>query len=422
MSISLVHGNDSISCWVPGTLYFKGSKMNTIRLTSALALSLTLLAPIGHASFYDPIDNKLDLGEHLAENAYGFLPIPILITEPAVGLGGGVIGLFLHESEDEKNARKQLAMTSLDGGAQLMPAAITLAGAAGTENGTWFAFAGHRHSWLKDTIRYTGGVGAGKANLDIFKEFSIGASYNKTIQFGTKTSGVVALQQLQFRVANTPLMLGVKQIIGQSSVEFETSNEDVNNVINGAIQYFMGESSVTSGLGVVAEYDTRNNMFFPTNGYSVNAEYMVYDEKIGSDWNYQNLNINGEVYIPVAERWTLAFAGNYQNFNTQEHYLPPTVRPYVELRGIASYRYQGDEITTAQSQVTYAIDNRWTVSAFYGLGKATVEGSLSDDESVDAYGAGFRYQIARRYGLHMGVDLAFSDDDSAFYITVGSGF
>ncbi|MFA0322188.1 hypothetical protein AB4561_20095 [Vibrio sp. 10N.222.55.A3] len=69
-----------------------------------------------------------------------------------------------------------------------------------------------------------------------------------------------------------------------------------------------------------------------------------------------------------------------------------------------------------------AIDNRWTVSAFYGLGKATVEGSLSDDESVDAYGAGFRYQIACRYGLHMGVDLAFSDVDSAFYITVGSGF
>ncbi|WP_258185880.1 carboxylesterase family protein [Vibrio splendidus] len=240
------------------------------------------------------------------------------------------------------------------------------------------------------------GVGAGKANLDIFKEFSIGASYNKTIQFGTKNSGVAALQQLQFRVANTPLILGVKQIIGQSSV--------------------------TSGLGVVAEYDTRNNMFFPTNGYSVNAEYMVYDEKIGSDWNYQNLNINGEVYIPVAERWTLAFAGNYQNFNTQEHYLPPTVRPYVELRGIASYRYQGDEIATAQSQVTYAIDNRWTVSAFYGLGKATVEGSLSDDESVDAYGAGFRYQIVCRYGLHMGVDLAFSDVDSAFYITVGSGF
>ncbi|MEZ9407870.1 MULTISPECIES: hypothetical protein [unclassified Vibrio] len=180
-------------------------------------------------------------------------------------------------------------------------------------------------SWLKDTIRYTGGVGAGKANLDIFKEFSIGASYNKTIQFGTKNSGVAALQQLQFRVANTPLMLGVKQIIGQSSVEFETSNEDVNNAINGVIQYFMGESSVTSGLGVVAEYDN-------------------------------------------------------------------------------------------------AIDNRWTVSAFYGLGKATVEGSLSDDESVDAYGAGFRYQIACRYGLHMGVDLSFSDVDSAFYITVGSGF
>ncbi|OEF88403.1 hypothetical protein [Vibrio splendidus] len=40
-------------------------------------------------SFIDEIDGQLDMGEYLAENAYGFLPVPILITEPAVGYGGG---------------------------------------------------------------------------------------------------------------------------------------------------------------------------------------------------------------------------------------------------------------------------------------------------------------------------------------------
>ncbi|MCZ8488521.1 hypothetical protein O9992_18605 [Vibrio lentus] len=48
---------------------------------------------------------ELDMGEYLAKkNAYGFLPVPILITEPAVGYGGGFTGIFMHESEEQKHA------------------------------------------------------------------------------------------------------------------------------------------------------------------------------------------------------------------------------------------------------------------------------------------------------------------------------
>ncbi len=67
---------------------------------SLFLLSLTLIANSAHAtSFTDPVDSQLDMGDYLAENAYGFLPVPILITEPAVGFGGGMMGVFLHESE-----------------------------------------------------------------------------------------------------------------------------------------------------------------------------------------------------------------------------------------------------------------------------------------------------------------------------------
>lgn len=69
-----------------------------------LALSsLMLVSTTTHAvSFIDEIDGQLDMGEYLAENAYGFLPVPILITEPAVGYGGGFTGVFMHESEEQK--------------------------------------------------------------------------------------------------------------------------------------------------------------------------------------------------------------------------------------------------------------------------------------------------------------------------------
>ena len=41
----------------------------------------------------DPGDGMLDLSEHLLEHR-GILPVPIVITEPAVGYGGGLVGIF----------------------------------------------------------------------------------------------------------------------------------------------------------------------------------------------------------------------------------------------------------------------------------------------------------------------------------------
>src|SRR4249920_2396952 len=73
--------------------------------------------------FIDPEDGQLDLSYFL-ENPRGFLPIPIVITEPAVGYGGGVAGMFLRprrEEGDEGWARPD----------------ISAVGAFATQNGTW---------------------------------------------------------------------------------------------------------------------------------------------------------------------------------------------------------------------------------------------------------------------------------------------
>jgi hypothetical protein len=385
-------------------------------------MSCAVLSAPSFGSFFDDVDGQFDMGHHIAENAVGFLPVPIVITEPAVGYGGGLVGVFMHETEEQKQQRKQAALTSLDGGAQLMPAAITAVGAAGTQNGSWFAFAGHRHTWHDDTIRYIGGVGGGQMNLNIYQDIDFPGfgpvlpPIQDTFSFNTQTSGVAMLQQLQFRIAKTPLMLGVKQLASYTTVESD------NKVVGKLLDMTIGNKEVTSGLGLLAEYDTRNNLFYPTDGYKVSSEYMVYDSKLGSDSNYTKWNVAGEGYVPLNDKWTLGFAGNYDKFDTKDEFVAPTTKPYIKLRGVSSFRYQGDQVATAQTQVTYDIDHRWKVSAFYGAGVAKMDSQYSDNQSVGAYGAGFRYQIARRYGLHMGVDIARSNDEGAFYITLGSGF
>ncbi|GEA61158.1 glyceraldehyde-3-phosphate dehydrogenase [Vibrio comitans NBRC 102076] len=373
------------------------------------------------------------MGDYLADNAYGFLPVPIIITEPAVGYGGGVAGLFLHETDEEKERRQKLAKESLDGGAQLVPPAMTAVAAAGTENGTWVVAAGHRRTWMNDSIRYMGGGAIGHANIDIYTnpydlDF-IGEI--PALKFDTETDFAVIMQQVQFRLPKTNWLLGAKQVWSTSTLESS------NTLVDMTLQFMDLDKTNNSGLGLVVEYDSRDNMFFPTKGYSLNADYMWHREEIGADHDYDTLSVEGQAFVPIGEKWIVAFAASFDSISTDETMLTPTANPYIDLRGVSAYRYQGDQVATAQAQLMYRIDNRWTILGFYGLGYTHNE-SLSPDfgncfksncvknstssTTVDAYGAGFRYQIARRYGLHMGIDLGFSDEEQALYFTVGTGF
>jgi hypothetical protein len=71
------------------------------KIAAAIATAALLVVCVGasHAQiperFIDD-DGMLDLSEHLLEN-HGMLPVPIIITEPAVGYGGGLAGLFFDQ-------------------------------------------------------------------------------------------------------------------------------------------------------------------------------------------------------------------------------------------------------------------------------------------------------------------------------------
>jgi len=62
------------------------------------------------------------------------------------------------------------------------------------------------------------------------------------------------------------------------------------------------------------------------------------------------------------------------------------------------------------------------------VGFAGVGGVWNDFErfhnsrTIPTGGVGVRYELARRYGIHMGLDVAFGPDNAAVYIQVGSAW
>lgn len=388
-------------------------------LASSILLSFSSFSPSYAIEFFDPIDGALDMGEYLAENAYGFLPVPIVITEPAVGYGAGFTGIFLHESDEQREKRKTLASQSLDGGAQLLTPAITAVGGFTTENGTWMGFLAHRRTWDKDSVRYLGGLGYGDINMNFYPKSTPDllepVADGQGVEFGMQGGG--GIQKLQFRVDDSNVFLGFSQKYYKADMQINS-----HPLADEIFQKLANTSPTISGVGLIAEYDSRNSFLNPTQGYNYTAEFLVYHDDIGSDYDFSSLNVKGINYWELSKDWSFALKGLYKELYSNDQFLPPTVFPDIELRGIARNRYQGDQTLSVESQLTWQVTPRWSTNVFTGIGyAASEEDSLFDQDSHYAYGMGFRYLIARRYGLKSGIDFAVSEEDSAIYFQVGAG-
>jgi len=62
------------------------------------------------------------------------------------------------------------------------------------------------------------------------------------------------------------------------------------------------------------------------------------------------------------------------------------------------------------------------VVGFAGAGKAYNGGIKENSDIVYSKDIGFRYLMAAKLGLQMGVDIAKGDDDTAIYIQFGSSW
>ncbi|WP_240776015.1 BamA/TamA family outer membrane protein [Serratia proteamaculans] len=377
------------------------------KLGALLALASCLAFPfaVQAAGMTDAEDGMLDMGENMSDNHYGFLPVPVVITEPAVGYGGGMFGLFLHDS-GQQNATPRAERRSA-------PPPISAFGGGATQNGTWFVGGGHRHTWNNDSIRYLAAAGYADINLDIYSGDIAGFGGGHGVS--TQTKGYGGMQKLLFRLDDTPFFVGASQFYANTTISADKP------FINQALHKLLGESSTSSALGLVLEYDTTDNFFYPRHGLSASAEYQFFTDFLGGNYRYDTLTLDGKYFHPLGRDFTLALAGNYQSLSNNESHLPPLARPYIKLRGIPSYRYQGDYVAVGQTQLEWQMTPRWVVQGFVGAGSASRDSQTLFDKTEIAWGGGFRYLIARKFGLHTGIDVAFSGSDQALYFNIGSG-
>jgi hypothetical protein len=384
---------------------------------------ITLLTPVLAADlFTDKFDGKLDASRFLSENAYGFLPVPIIITDPSVDGGLGMTGLFFHESKADQVKRLSVMQdeNNIEASRSIMPPNVSAVFVAYTGNQSYFIGGGHLGFFKQGRVRYIGGGGYGDVDIDFYGFADINLERPVTIN----TSAKVLMQSLKFKLGQSAFFIGPLQryvnadvSIVKATENFETISRlpnDLNNVLSASI--------VTSGAGITLEYDSRNNFFSPTSGFKYEFNYLWFDNAIGSDIDYNLLELSALNYFKLSNKWRTALRVEV-NYLDAKQVLPPFATPSISLRGIPSARYQGQSVALTEIELAYKINFRWEVSAFAGVGKASDSFSeLSNSSSRATRGLGFRYLIARRYDFNIGIDIAKGPKDSIFYIQAGSAW
>ncbi|MEH6565264.1 MAG: BamA/TamA family outer membrane protein [Halopseudomonas sp.] len=391
------------------------------------ALLLGLLAGAGQAQadFYssylkDPEDGMLDASQYLSQVPLGFLPVPAPITEPAVGTGLAVMGIFFHESAEQKEQRLTAA-----GGNPVLPKNISVVGFGATNNGSKGGGLGHLGFWKDDSLRYKGFLLYSDFNLDFY---SLG-NLNLDRPVELNISGPLLLQQLTWRVPDSNWFVGGRQLyrhVDASLAGGENAPTLANPVLNERLQAFLNSDLdrkiTTSGLGLLLEYDSRNNPMGPTLGYDYTLQYTRFDSAFGSDVEYDEYHAEGLNYWALSKQFDLALRMQYDAVDAGDSQrLPPYVMPAVDLRGVSATRYQGEQVATAEVELTYKLNRRWKFNTFTGVARAADSiGDMGSASSITNLGVGFRYLIASRYGFWMGSDVARGPEETAFYIQAGS--
>jgi hypothetical protein len=355
-------------------------------------------------SLKDSLDKSFDLSDYVI-NANGFVPVPYIITEPALGgFGGALLPVFIKKQPPYYD--------SVNGTLKIRPVAPDITGGIGlyTLNNTWALAAFRSGTIVKRRIKYTIGAAYANVNMLFYKTFDrIG---EKELAFNMKI--LPGLLQASKRIGVSNWYAGFKYLFLKANTKY-TGDTTMLNLVKS-----LELSKIISQLGALIELDNRDNIFTPYTGMKVHADFSRSDNILGSDYDYWKIAYFMYAYKMIIPNITAGFRIDGQQVLGD---CPFYMLPYIDMRGIPIYRFQGNADILSELEFRYDFTHRWSLMLFGGAGKAF--DSWSDWGSTNwaaSYGTGFRYLLARKFKLRIGIDISRGPDTWAYYIVFGSNW
>jgi len=343
-------------------------------------------------------------GAKKKQSGYRLLPIPIIVTEPAIGKGLGVaLALFHPPKSGNQDETKLATLESMSQSSpRTAPPVVTGVAGAYTSSKSWFGAVGHSNNWKNDSIRYSGALARAKVNSEIYIA-------NLPVDFSIETT--LVYQDMKFRIKDSDFMLGAAISYMDADNVFGLGLPEVENPWQFASEF--------KNIGAAGKflYETRDNSMNPRSGQVAELSVWRYDDAIGGDYDYWSAKIKGLSFHSLTEKLTLGLRLEFAGVDGR---VPFFAVPYVQLRGVPALRYQNKFAGEIEAELRYLLRPRWELSAFGGLGYTSDDFIIYDNpDSIYNFGIGGKYNIFVDHNVWVGVDIARGPEDTSWYVQVG---
>jgi hypothetical protein len=358
----------------------------------------------------DTLDHKLDFSRYLID-MHGFIPWPSLISEPALGNFGLAMALVFISPKESERAKANYTFPD-----------ITAVAGMWTLNNSWGVAALRQGSFPKARMRYRLALGYAPLNVEFYRTFDRPLAGEQTKSFLFNLKSLFTIVEASENIWKDKIFVGMNYTFASTQVNYDLH---IGDTLRRIIEYFQLDTlfekkEIRSNIGYVglfAEWDNRNTIFTPDKGIRFRATGSFARNWLGSDKDYQQLDIYTNIFFQPFKPWVCGFMAEW---NMMSDDAPFYVLPYVTMRGLPAAQYQGQQVLQFETEQRFDFYKRWSVVAFAGTGRSYSTSKYLEDENwYWAGGAGFRYMIARLFKLRMGVDIARGPDQFAYYIVFG---
>lgn len=179
-----------------------------------------------------------------------------------------------------------------------------------------------------------------------------------------------------------------------------------------------------SGLGFMANYDTRDNTQYPTSGGNIIVSFVPFQSWLGSDYSYNRIIIDARRYYPFFRNHIAAV----QMYFFQETGKPPFTDlalfgGQMMMRGYRYGRYRDRGMFVTQTEYRFPVYWRFGGVIFGSYGD--VAHRISDYRITDlktSYGYGIRFAFDENEKLNLRLDFGYGKKTSGYYISIGEAF
>lgn len=183
----------------------------------------------------------------------------------------------------------------------------------------------------------------------------------------------------------------------------------------------------TWGFGGSIQYDSRDVAVNAWSGSLFRTEVLAFSEALGSQAEYQKLDVEYRKFHSLVEGRVLALLAHYQQaFGDIPYYDMPEIGGANSMRGYYQGQYRDKVVAevTAEYRHTFRRDSgvlsNHGMTAWAGVGSIGESVEDLSGHAILSYGVGYRYELQPRMNIRL--DLGMGRHGAAFYFNFTEAF